>query len=1203
MLSSSNFFDDIKLFDVQVKEQKFQTVNKICQKVINGEYETVEIDTFIEKSLAELPSDQKIDHFQKYFITKLIESTKNIENVIKLLKTENDYLIKHVIDNYKFLWDDKTFDIIFCMNSIFPLISYSNRIRLIEAFGKNLKSENKVDNCFEILKNNFSFSSAKYILKYCSENLILEYLKRGVQLSCSEILKILPHRKEFILKYLRECYDMLKIETRFSHRIKVDNYKKIFKNLLQSHPVEIIKIFNDYGYIRYFSKFGKNMVKNILKNQVCKNIILNNSNLFLNYLNRSVLFKSLNEEEYKIFYRNMFPREKGEFSRNKREKIMKYLDYYESKEKKLALILETYSNVYYEDLLGAIKDIPEIMKLLNTEKRLEFAKELYVATSKYTYITYFTCDEGIPLLKNKIYHSSYEHNRIKLLELMIECCEINEDMHGFLEVLKYINQRHRNEKAGVRICFLEKLNESSCLRKFNFEHWKEINDILKLVIINEETNNVNVSNILREYVKFHVENDLSIDGCIEFITAFQNYYVLEELIQKSVKYKTLLLQVPVRPEKYTERSRYDWGFGQIIKLLTKWNKFYHNDEISISNYKWMCNIIEEDIKTENEGDLKEYYEICKYDEKFSNLYLNQIRSLQKGTLKNFDWYIKENPDAIYNHFDHFCDSTMSKKVNRKNVTFKFLKSKKFKHPKIQDKLLQYYTNILKNPIVSNKKQKFTGFAVQFLVHSMKPNEFFEYVKEHFPQKEDIDIKISEENLVRMHYIRKSLAKCLHLFKNDQKVFEVLQQFCNSRYLRFTVGSLNSICMRLPYYKIEKFLNSCLDNDSPIPFKKQIIRLQILISNREYVLTNIFKKLWRQENNLLLRKFLLKTVFKIFLLEPNTEIWNILKEYCENINEEETDVLKFLALYENIPLEYISNYIELMWLTVLRLENNIKYVDAISYKTNLSTFLLDSCELIEDSIIFKILQDHFYIEFENAINIEPHLKIQLIFQDLAIKFILKSPKNHHYHQEQKIQLIIEKMKNCFEFFSQIQNINFKKSLKMKEKFLIDFLTKFCTVCMEKRNNHENTHMILMNIQNKLQEIFDPSIYMFETLMKVKFTTILIQNANSLKDFGKNIRNTIDNEIAEYGTYIIRPLSSILKLVVGSLESGKETKMNEVINGLLDLPLQSIGCALMVINLISVEELLSNEYKQALMILKEIVDKRIQNFLSDLDLEEE
>lgn len=99
-------------------------------------------------------------------------------------------------------------------------------------------------------------------------------------------------------------------------------------------------------------------------------------------------------------------------------------------------------------------------------------------------------------------------------------------------------------------------------------------------------------------------------------------------------------------------------------------------------------------------------------------------------------------------------------------------------------------------------------------------------------------------------------------------------------------------MRLPYYKIEKFLNSCLDNDSPIPFKKQIIRLQILISNREYVLTNIFKKLWRQENNLLLRKFLLKTVFKIFLLEPNTEIWNILKEYCENINEEETDVLKF-----------------------------------------------------------------------------------------------------------------------------------------------------------------------------------------------------------------------------------------------------------------------------------------------------------------------
>lgn len=1157
---SSNLLVDIKSLDGQSKQQQCEIMDKIFRKATNGEYVITEIESFIEKSFNEI---ENIDHLQKLLVTVLIKCTKNTENVIKLLKSEDDYFIKRAIENCTFLWDDDKFDINFCINSIFPFISYTNRIRLVEAYAKNLKSENKVDECFKILKNKFPFSVAKSVLKYCSENLILEHLENDVSLSCNDVLKIITKRPNFVLRYMQKYSDMF----RFSERLFDKGFQKVIKKLLISHPEEALKIFF------HKTKLGKRIIRTLLKNCVCKNYILQNINSFSKHLkNHLVLYKYLTEEEYKIFYGSLFPPKK-EFKFAKNQEIFKVLNCYgKSKEKKINLLLETFSSVYNENLLSSIKNFtPELMELLSTEKRIEFAQKLLSTCTKEKQfpeeknpyfsndelIIYLTCNTAIPILKEKIYFSK---DKVKYLKLMLDCCKVNEDLTELLSVLKFFTQKYcNNTSLQIRVGFLGILKDYSEL--FKTEHWQEIHKILDHVIIKEleDYSYEYFGDLIVKNVEYQLANNLSVEEPMKFLILYSNkkhqLYPIENLLKTISRYKKQFLIKYLRlvPVVINESEICFHLKLSTISEILNWNKSHPNDIISFINYQWLCTKVED-----NTNFVEAFHQLCKYDKKLSELYLEKIKQLEKGTIDNLDWYMKENPDAVFNNFDNFCDNALSNTCK----SIRVMKSKKMKkYPELEEKFRNYLIDVIKTKHSANISE-----VIHLLMFSnIKSQEFFNLVEKYFPQNLQIDIH--KKNICEDYKCQKAIAEGLYLFKNYQRIFDILRLFCRGDYLKLTIGSLNSICLRTSYYKVGKFLDSCID--TPVSFRKHIIRLRIMISNQEHVI-EFLGKMWKEEKNPSIRKILLEKIWDFCISNCNLEKLELLKVCIINFNE--TDSLHVLQRYYQVPLEYISQYLELSW-TNFKFSYGEKSIIIYYFETHL--------DKISASFIMNMLRDNL---FETGDDFGDN------YIKLAIKFVIISQTLED--EEERIGLIFEK----FEKFLQTHNIH-QKAVKDKTNKI---LRELCTVSIQNRNNYKNVDLVIIKIQNKLFEILDPSIQLYETMTRIKFTLALIQNSNdSLKDFGKNIRDIIDNEIAVYETYIIQDLAPILKSIIKSL--GKENEIekfiSEVIEGLLDLPLQSIGCALIAINLVTLTDILFNkDYEVILKKLREISDRRIQIYLN-------
>jgi len=137
------------------------------------------------------------------------------------------------------------------------------------------------------------------------------------------------------------------------------------------------------------------------------------------------------------------------------------------------------------------------------------------------YIPYMKIDVSIPKLKELAQTTNDPNDRKKYLADLIKTCKINNDYDALLEVLKYLNTKHKNEQFIVRTRLISQLQDSfnDKLSTLKTEHWDEIYNMICNFDLKSELNECT----------YHINAHLFIESfkySVKDKTIFENWFNL-----------------------------------------------------------------------------------------------------------------------------------------------------------------------------------------------------------------------------------------------------------------------------------------------------------------------------------------------------------------------------------------------------------------------------------------------------------------------------------------------------------------------------------------------------------------------------------------------------------------------------------------------------------------------------------------------------
>ncbi|XP_055380411.1 uncharacterized protein LOC129611344 [Condylostylus longicornis] len=1171
--------------------EKHQLVNTITKQFKANKYSKAEICEFL--------NPRKIGIYEKFFkrlyINILIE-TKNDDILIQSLLSEDEEIIDTIIKRCDFFWGNPNYSIKFLNEKIFPQISYSQRKEILKAVQRNIKDPEYSKNCFDQLNTIYGIETARPFLKFCTLDVWIETLNRNVFLNEKDLLDIIRTRPKDVLHYIEALVELHKKE-KLPNNCSLNDYLNIFLKLLDLYPQDAFKLIDRKKGVLSSFKASRKLTKKLIK--LFSDFVLADAES--DRYNQFIIMKYLTKEQLEIYLSELFPKNNPNSVciPEINYQVSCYIDKIKSNKVKLDIIQKCYKRVYGKELLANKNNINlELLKWMeDNDLRHMYAMEKFENTvnsdenvKPSEWIPFMKTDVSIPKLKELIQTSTNATDRKEFLKNLIFTCVINKDSKALIETLKYVNTKFKNEQISVRNNCISILGFGleKNLITYNPEHWEEIYNMIYNFDLKSELNGytANIPNIIfTEALKYSSKDKTLFKNWFRLFCQQAYYQEAFNEILKTKSKKILELASECIDEKSSEF---------LLGCYHTYNKDHPKDTLNIFGYEFALQCCKRKIKDKEENNLYLLSELIDFLEKDRNIakyFNNEITTLKKeyitsvndvGCFPNFAKYAKCHSDYIPMIAPKICDVYINFLKQRHNsfcvkmYWYQYIK----KVPELETAFHKKLYEILKNKETDELKE----YAIWILSSHLTNDEFFEIVKPYYP-KEKAPNTESDECQYKFMY-QKRIAYSLKRFKSDPETLNALKAFCYGDYLQWTVGSLNSICKKIPYYKSKEFLEKCIN--APVSFRKHVFRLlyTILNKNSSVILTN---ENWTKEKNPTTRKILLQTILKYFMNDfDKLTWWNILENCINQLSSKDKDMIEILANTNNIPFDYLSQYVELIYKKILKIENEVpdlqktrfKMLHNINFKINYM-----SKDFIEDLLR------------ENFLNIKLHQSVCSNYSIIAASYLF-SNKTSKSDVEERIKLIFEKIKLAFKnwnSYDENNNVYFVRELIFD--FINEVIRKILNLDIEDK---DYINFMILNFVKSLKEIFDPSIYLYSYYIHFELILIYFDVDKNLLEFGKQIRDIIDREIQRYGTISIFQLTKEFQRFYELLEidDDNENNITDIIDGLLYEPLPFCECALVVHFLLNVQNAVKDsdikrKYNEKLL---ETEEKRIRLYLN-------
>ncbi|XP_011502143.1 PREDICTED: uncharacterized protein LOC105365626 [Ceratosolen solmsi marchali] len=1039
------------------------------------------------------------------------------------------------------------------VTNIMPFVSVNTRLCIIKKLSYALNGfEKKAEAFFNAFVELYGFEVCLSILKACSQSFIYDkILDHKIKFSVKEIRALFKKYPNLVIQYLQfgNTNNLENENNSYGFRVQIHEYDSFISQLLKNYPQIFIKLYSrtPEKVLKLENKLSTLFVKNL------KQDLVQNPNVFLKLMPLKIVRKHLDETSFAIMISNLFPTNESDFNL---KNILKYCKF-DEEDNVVSLLKNTYKVLYNKSLFEnkLCLESLEFLKMLPNEDKSNLIRnflEKYNDNAEFMslYKYYLPPDEVLSILKNKIKSTANAEERAELIGHMIISCSLYHSKKDLLEVLKFYNKNHKNEKNLVLVRFFQYLKQEFDLKSLNSEQWSILNDIIFYAYVKKELFNSYVSLVehvleacLYNIIMYEKDNKLLLDKIFNVIVEHKMEQFCTFNILRGTEFERECIEkcfssIPLKyPENHSiweiQHDRLSLALN-FVKTIDNYNKRnYQVKKRGSSKKTSLCN---DDIH-ENKLKIKNYSWIVKLSKEYFYMSDNQA-SVKRNTLIKI---VKANAPDLY-------EEIMDKIVNIRSIeSGEAIALLKKDYRKILDNWSEYLTEARKKLYLGNKAAKrfivatkwYQDIPVKFIDKCMaelyeegsfsvlalllEGHVFEKIIIPYIPINNKIDLNANDAKI--NYEITKSIIKAMK-YINPVVSFSTLALFCKDDYALLTEDTIFKVAQYVPAYKVLEFAQEFINCSTPM--KKQSFRLIERVATKTE-LRNFLKDRLKLETNHSVRLLIAKMIFNLFTKLPNVHNWKLM-EMCIDELSIDQQAIEMFSDFARIDPNYLPMYID-AYMNKIESEfndneSNLDFSSRVKYILLLIDNLdLRIMNLLSEELCEKIVRKYFF---------DPDsMEISRAVQNFSIRlYLLQSGENLEY----RLNVIIQILKNIMKNFNtpHPKKPRFYAANYTIQQFFNDMLLEIS--CNDNNKKLEIVERMLKVLNSNLSSWQEPTTYLSLNLYKEYLL------ANSPSDFGVRCAKRIYDIMGDFSRS-----ESIINEITKCLEDFIDNKIYKEIKG--------------------------------------------------------
>lgn len=898
--------------------KKLGSVFKAANQFMDNHEE--ELKTNIDIVLKHYQCSNDVD---KLIRMRLIDRYKCFDEILNLLKGEDLFYISQALQ-CSWFFENSKFDPQLLVDCVLPLMSYTTRFKVLKKYSKSLKNPEIAITFFSCLKQRYGLNTALILLPACDQSFIENILMTNrIQIHVSVILSIFQVYPLVVVNYLSYLLENASAKKRIYRTFSFSSYEKVFILLAKKEPQQFSGLMEKYHHLIPYMKLGKRSTKQFVK--IAFDSIKKNGKLYKRILNWKFVISCLNLEQISELQFNFLPKTVNDFFRcyNQYSDFVLVLSSLKESVRN-EIVISNFNRAYNKPVSAYLNVINlDSVHLLPTEVKEQWVESklctLYNPCDKAKHIVHLPMMKSLPLLKKLVELQTDVDVRVMILKCMFKTVVASNSQELIKDMCLYVLNRFRNDKYVIRERLISELRKYKHLGELSEDCWEVIEEIINInVLENEVSSNINmllIVEIFKIRIYTRLVRALPTDNYFEKLLKLSDDYSLFDLC-RDTPYEKYCLKwfLDNLPEKKLNKTKKENEkkikensaiIVSILKHLCHWNIYHSDDRINFPEWlnDWITILFETE---ESQYHKQSVLEVVKKDVLLKcAVYRKIFPNFLNPHILTYN--LHQDPELILNHAENIITKILSEPIKPYHSFFK--QCRLYPALNLSNVISIYCIKILTEKCEDNEQSKINERrkSIEILSVTVDTTKFVEIIKDFYPVNTMMD-DYSDEGR-ELFQLQTEISVCLKYVSTPAEVLETLRKFAVGDYLKLVVGSLNSICLRTPENKILKLLKEWFD--SPISLRKHFFRSYFQIApllNAMEILVSIFKN----EENMSLRVLLFNHALRLFLNEPSSETFIILDAVSAKLkSDDDTSITKLLAT-ENVPDEFIFDYIQLLW---------------------------------------------------------------------------------------------------------------------------------------------------------------------------------------------------------------------------------------------------------------------------------------------------
>nr|XP_012134492.1 PREDICTED: uncharacterized protein LOC100880518 isoform X2 [Megachile rotundata] len=859
--------------------------------------------------------------------------------------------------------------------NLFPYVSLKIRTRIIKTLANRLRSKNTdLAECFFVaVSKTYGLQQALPLLLACSDSFMYNTIvEKRIVLGRKQGKDIFRRNPDFMVKYLKLTKVGDRPNERDLHPVNVFEFTDFLPALIKKRLNSFVELYETYN-IRT-PMLSNKCAETFLKNG--KEHLLRNPQLYICILP----LKLISANRMESIFAKLFPRNIDQFNT---DAMLNYLNFY-PQEKKVDFFLKTYRQVYQKDLLETSKNVtPRLLRMLPLEERAKQARiklaEVDDDSWNATLISYSKCwksylstEEALPNFKKQVAGTSKMEDRAIILRQMIFCCRVNNDDQALLDVLKYINDRHRNEQQWLFLRVFECLVEQYETPEFNENHMAILTEmILRLRTKNELTGDSVCEKIIEFIIHFKIINKQPLDQMMEVLIESKcaSYANDWNILTKYPEYERMCLEacLAILSQKY-DSEKAPWHKDKVGAVFDLSNSMYvfngrhvnKNSSVqrmSVKNYPWLLQKITEVLSEKKMHDvylMNNFKRMLEEHEKDLLLRFWPEEALKIANVESGEALklLRKSPESILARWREYVEAAQ-RSLHSRSVR-RFVRTTLW----YKDIPVRFVEESFRN---MNENTTFDSLGIfAILLHG---DTFAQLVEPLIPAVKTIDVH--GEN-AKMDYLQVvSIARASKIV-NPPLPLHLVARLLEGEFLNVALIILTNTCRRTPLIEALSFAETM--SSQRVSVKKHGIRLMHMIAPRDKLLHFLLSK-WESENHHSIREVIFAKARDLFVNDLDENTWKMFSRLVATLTvSEKSAVMELMQLIRQVPDQMVVELVKLILDSIDRFaQAGVSKKETISNTANLLTFInIAECRLLPDDFVEQLLRRFlFHVEPEIA----------------------------------------------------------------------------------------------------------------------------------------------------------------------------------------------------------------------------------------------